>query len=196
MLPQKKKRLVIGISGASGAPIAVKLLNSLKCLPDWESHLVVSQEAKRTIKLETPYSYDEVLAFADKTYEVEDIAASIASGTFQTEGMIVVPCSMKTLAGIASGFSDNLLLRTADVAIKESRKLILIVRESPFSAVHLKNMLELARLGVIIMPAMMSFYNSPHTIEDMIQSVVGKALDRFGIEIEEFKRWGEQNGQL
>ena len=135
-----KQRLVIGISGASGAPIAIELLNQLRTLTDIETHLIISYGAQLTIEQETTYSLDDVKALADVTYNNSEIGASIASGSFRTMGMIIVPCSMKTLAGITSGYSDNLLLRSADVTLKERRKLILVPRECPLSTIHLKNL--------------------------------------------------------
>lgn len=191
MLSQNKKRLVVGISGASGAPIAVELLRALRKTPLWESHLVISDGAKRTIETEAHCRVEDILALSDCTYEFGNIGAAIASGTFRTEGMVIAPCSMKTLAGIANGYSENLLLRAADVTIKEGRKLVLVVRETPLSAVHLKNMLFLAQIGVVILPAVLSYYSSPRSVEDMTRQIVGKALDRFGVESEGFGRWGE-----
>ena len=128
---------------------------------------------------------------AHKVYDIKDIGASIASGTYKTEGMIVVPCSMKTVSGIACGYSDNLLLRAADVTIKERRNLVVVARECPFSQIHLKNMLYLAELGAIIMPPMVTYYNNPVSFDDMNRHIIGKILDRFGIEISGFNRWGE-----
>jgi 4-hydroxy-3-polyprenylbenzoate decarboxylase len=183
------KRLVIGISGASGASIGLALLRILRDLPGWESHLVVTRGGEQTISLEANGTIEDAAGLAGKFYDCGNIGAAIASGTFSTVGMIVAPCSMKTLAGIASGYSDNLLLRAADVTIKESRPLVLVVRESPLSAIHLKNMLELARIGVVILPAMLSYYNEPVSIDDMTRHVAAKALDRFGVETTGFKRW-------
>jgi polyprenyl P-hydroxybenzoate/phenylacrylic acid decarboxylase-like protein len=183
------KRLIVGISGASGAQIGTALLRVLKDIPDWETHLVISGGGERTIEIETSDTVESVSALADKFYRSDDIGATIASGTFRTAGMVVAPCSMKTLAGISGGYSENLLLRAADVTIKEGRTLVLIVRESPLSAIHLKNMLELARIGVVIMPAMVSYYNEPAGVEDMTRHIAAKTLDRFGIDMEGFKRW-------
>ncbi|MBP2656534.1 MAG: aromatic acid decarboxylase [Firmicutes bacterium] len=183
------KRLVIGMSGASGVPIAVGLLKEMKKRPDWETHLVITSGAQKTIEQETPLSRVEIEALVTKCYSMDDIGASIASGTFQTEGMVVVPCSMKTVSGIANGFSQNLLLRAADVTIKEGRKLVLVARETPLSPIHLDNMLALARLGVRILPPMLTYYNKPASIEDMTRHIVGKITDAFRIETEEFQRW-------
>jgi 4-hydroxy-3-polyprenylbenzoate decarboxylase len=183
------KRLVIGMSGASGIPIAVGLLKEMKQRPDWETHLVITNGAQKTIEQETQLSGIEIEALATKCYSLNDIGASIASGTFQTEGMVVVPCSMKTISGIANGFSQNLLLRAADVTLKEGRKLVLVARESPLSPIHLANMLTLARLGVRILPPMLTYYNKPTTIDDMTKHIVGKITDAFQLEMTGFQRW-------
>lgn len=186
---EKVKRLVVGISGASGAVLAIRLLKELQSLKDWETHLVISSGAKRTIKEEVPESIDEVKELATFVHDLEDVGASIASGTFKTEGMVVIPCSMKTLAGIANGYSDNLLLRAADVTMKERRSLVLVARETPLSRIHLQNMAMLASFGVTLMPPMMTFYNHPLTIEDMQTHIVGKVLNEFGVETRNFHRW-------
>jgi 4-hydroxy-3-polyprenylbenzoate decarboxylase len=186
-----KKRLVIGMSGASGASLGIQMLEILKEHPEWETHLVISKGAEETILQETNYKPTDVMALADKCYNIKDIGASIASGTFKTDGMIIVPCSMKTVAGIASGYSDNLLLRAADVTIKERRNLIVVARESPLSTIHLRNMLSLSELGVVIMPPMITYYNKPTSMDDLNRHIIGKILDRFGIEVNGFNRWGE-----
>lgn len=183
------KRLVIGISGASGMPIAIGLLKAMKELEDWTTCLVISSGGEKTIEMETAYTVAEVKALADEVYDNWNIGASIASGTFKTEGMVVVPCSMKTVAGIANGYSDNLLLRAADVVLKERRKLVLVARETPFNTIHLKNMLSLSQMGTIIMPPMQTYYNKPETIDDMVNHMIGKILDVFHIEYSNFKRW-------
>lgn len=183
------KRLVIGISGASGMPIAIGVLKALRQLEDWTSCLVISGGGEKTIQMETDYSIEEVKALADEVYDIGNIGASIASGTFQTEGMVVVPCSMKTLAGIANGYSDNLLLRAADVTLKERRKLTLVARETPFNTIHLRNMLTLSQMGAILLPPMQTFYNHPESVEDMVNHIVGKILDVYGIDYHAFRRW-------
>ncbi len=185
------KRILIGMSGASGAILGIDLLRAIQLYPGYESHLVISQGAEKTILHETKYTFQEVLAMADVAYPIENIGASIASGTFRAEGMVVVPCSMKTLAGIACGYSDNLLLRAADVTIKEKRKLILVARESPLSPIHLKNMCTLSDYGATIMPPMLTYYNKPASIEDMNRHIIGKILNCFGLEVAGFNRWGE-----
>ena len=186
-----KKRLVVGISGASGAILGIEVLKLLKDNPEWESHLVISKGGEMTINDETGYTLEEVIALADKAYDIKNIGESIASGTFKAEGMVIVPCSMKTIAGIACGYSDNLLLRAADVTIKEGRKLVLAAREAPLSTIHLRNMLTLAEAGVIIIPPMVTYYSKPLTLEEMNRQIAGRLLDKFGIEISGFKRWGE-----
>lgn len=185
------KRLVVAMSGASGAQLGIELLKTMQDFPHWETHLVVSKGAERTIEQETKFTSDEVKELATKVYPVEDIGASIASGTFKTEGMVIIPCSMKTLAGVATGYSDNLVLRAADVTIKERRNLVLVARESPLSPIHLKNMLYLAELGATILPPMLTYYNHPVGVEDLTRHIIGKALNIFDIDIKGFKRWGE-----
>ena len=184
-----KNRLVIGLSGASGAPLAVKLLSVLRSLDESESHVVITRGFTETLTVETNTSVSELYDLSDKVYDNSAIGASIASGTFKTLGMIVVPCSMKTLAGIAHGYSENLLLRAADVTIKERRKLVLVARETPLNPIHLENMLALSRLGVVIMPPMLSYYNRPESIDDMSHHIVCKILDVFNIEPPMFRRW-------
>ncbi len=187
------KRLVVGISGASGAALAITLLKKMKAVPGWETHVVISSGAAKTIEHETPYTVEEVAALATKSHALENVGASIASGTFKTEGMVVVPCSMKTLAGVASGFSHNLLLRAADVTLKERRKLVLVARESPLSRIHLHNLSVASEAGAIILPPVLTFYTKPATIQDMTDHIVGKILDVFGIEMANFRRWGEHS---
>ncbi|MCD7980705.1 MAG: UbiX family flavin prenyltransferase [Clostridiales bacterium] len=183
------KRLIIGISGASGIPIAVSVLRALHELPDWTSCLVISKGGERTIEMETDFTVDEIAALADEIYDNTNVGASIASGTYRTEGMIVVPCSMKTVSGIANGYSDTLLLRAADVVIKERRRLLLVARETPLSTIHLRNMLTLSQMGVIIMPPMQTYYNHPESVSDMTDHMTGKILDVFGIDYSRFRRW-------
>ena len=187
----QKKRIIVGVSGASGMPVAIALLETLRSFPDWETHLILSKDAERTLRCETELTSDALRSLALCSHAPEDSGATVASGTFRTEGMIVVPCSMKSLAGIACGYADNLLLRAADVCLKERRPLVLAVRETPLHAVHLANMQRLARMGTVIMPLMMSFYSRPHCIEDMTRHMVGKLLDVFGLSMPGFRRWGE-----
>lgn len=187
-----KTRFVIGISGASGVPIAVEVLRQLH-RPEIETHLVYTRGAEITLGQETSFSREELNAMADVVYDNSNIGAAIASGTFCTAGMIVVPCSMKTVAGIVSGYSDNLLLRAADVTIKERRKLVLVARETPLSTIHLRNLYELSRMGAVIIPPVLSYYNHPDSVEACTAHIAGKVLDQFGIEAEHFCRWGEED---
>lgn len=190
---KNKKRLVIGMSGASGVVLGIEVLKALSENPEYETHLIISRGAEETILQETDYKVGQVMELAHKVYDIKNIGASIASGSFKTEGMIIVPCSMKTAAGIACGYSDNLLLRAADVTIKEKRKLIIVARESPLSTIHLRNMLTLAEAGAIILPPMLAYYNKPMNLDDMNRHIVGKILDKFDIEVSGFNRWGEIN---
>lgn len=183
------RKIVVGISGASGIPVAVEVLRLLKEQKEVETHLVISQSGRVTIKYESDWSVEYIESMADVVYSNDAIGSTIASGSFQTEGMVVVPCSMKTVAGIASGYSDSLLLRAADVILKERRKLVLMVRECPLNSIHLRNMKTLCDIGVDIYPLVMTFYNKPKTIEDMVHHLACKCLERFGIEPPEYKRW-------
>lgn len=184
-----KDRIIVGVSGASGVVMAVELLKQLEKHSSVETHLVYSKAAQMTLGLETDYKIEEMHALANVVYNNNNIGASIASGSFKTKGMIILPCSMKTVAGIACGYSDSLLLRAADVVLKERRKLILGVRECPFSTLHLENMHKLSSMGAVVMPLMLSFYNQPDSLEACIKHIIGKILDQFDIEGEEFIRW-------
>ena len=175
-------RLIVGITGATGAPFGVRLLELLRDLPDVETHLVMSRWARTTIELETPYTAREVAALADVHHGSGDQAASISSGSFRTDGMIIAPCSMKTLAGIRTGYADGLVGRAADVVLKERRKLVLVPRETPLSEIHLENMLALTRMGAVMVPPMPAFYNHPQCVGDIIDHVAMRVLDQFGIE--------------
>jgi len=188
-----KKKIIVGISGASGAILGIQLLEIMKEHPEWETHLVMSKGAEFTIAHETVYTFKQVKSLADKVYNIENIGDSIASGSFQTEGMIIIPCSMKTVAGIACGYSDNLLLRAADVTLKERRKLVIVARESPMSTIHLRNMLTLAEAGAYIMPPVATYYHKPLSLEEMNLNIIGKILDKFGIEVTGYQRWGEDS---
>ncbi len=184
-------RLVVGISGASGAILGIELLQAMRHHPDWETHLVVSNGGRRTLALETDWSMDAVKALATRFHPIEDVGALVASGTFKTRGMVVVPCSMKTVAGVATGYSDNLLLRAADVVLKERRRLVLVARETPLSPVHLRNLQACSDLGAVILPPMLTFYNKPQAIQDMTRHIIGKIMDVFDLELPDFKRWGD-----
>ncbi|WP_378730758.1 non-oxidative hydroxyarylic acid decarboxylases subunit B [Nocardia brasiliensis] len=182
-------RIVVGMTGATGAPLAVALLNALRRMEDVETHLVISKWARATIGLETALSVKEVAALADVVYQPGDQAAPISSGSFHTDGMVIVPCSMKTLAGIRVGYADGLLGRAADVMLKERRRLVLVPRESPLSEIHLDNMLALSRMGVRIVPPMPAFYNHPHTIDDLVDHAVARVLDQFGLTYDKAEPW-------
>ncbi|EDU4940905.1 UbiX family flavin prenyltransferase [Salmonella enterica subsp. arizonae] len=182
-------RLIVGMTGATGAPLGVVLLQALRTIPNVETHLVMSKWAKTTIELETPYTSMEVAALADYCHSPADQAATISSGSFRTDGMIIIPCSMKTLAGIRSGYAEGLVGRAADVVLKEGRKLVLVPREMPLSTIHLENMLTLSHMGVAIVPPMPAFYNLPQTVDDIIQHIVARVLDQFGLEHTCARRW-------
>lgn len=184
-----KKRLVVGISGGSGIPLATELFSQLQKIEEIETHLVYTRGAEITAAQESELSMGEICALADVVYDNKDIGAAIASGTYRTAGMVVVPCSMKTVAGIHSGYTDNLLLRAADVTLKERRKLILVARECPFNTIHLRNLYELSQMSVEILPPMLTYYNHPQTVADCTRHIVGKILDRFDVEGEDFRRW-------
>ncbi|WP_294159155.1 UbiX family flavin prenyltransferase [uncultured Selenomonas sp.] len=184
-----KRRLVVGISGASGAELGLRLLEILRAQPGLETHLVLTPGAEETLRRETVHTADEVRALADVCYDARDLGAAIASGTFRTAGMIVAPCSMKTLAGIVTGYSENLLLRAADVTLKEARPLVLLPRETPLSRIHLRNLLAASEAGCTIVPPMLSFYAGADTLEKQIDHVLGKALRFVGVEFEGFREW-------
>ncbi len=185
----EKKRLVVGISGASGASLALNLLQTMQTIPDWEVDLVVSGGAERTLEHELGLGLADLDSFADHVHPIDDIGASIASGTYKTQGMVVIPCAMKTLAGVAHGYSDNLLLRAADVTMKERRTLVLVTRETPLSLIHLQNMTTMASFGAVVLPPMLTYYNHPETLKDMNDHIVGKVLNEFGVEHRRFRRW-------
>lgn len=183
-------RLIVGISGGSGAIYAVRLLQVLRQL-GIETHLVVSRMGEQVAAHECGITRDGLAGLAEHSYDNGDLFAATASGTFKTDGMVIVPCSMKTLAAVASGYADSLLTRSADVILKEGRKLVIVPRETPFNQIHLENMLRLSKMGVTVMPACPGFYNHPETIEDIVDALVGKMLDAFGIEHSLVPRWGE-----
>lgn len=181
-------RVLVGITGASGAIYGITILKHLQQC-DVETHLIISGWAYRTIQLETDYTPQQIASMAYRCYEAGDMAAVISSGSFNHQGMVIAPCSMKTLAAIACGYSDNLVARSADVTIKEGRKLVLLPRETPFSPIHLENMLKLARIGVVIMPPVPAFYHRPETLEDLLTQTAGRVLDLLGIDNDLFPRW-------
>jgi len=175
------KRIVVGLSGASGAIYGIRLLELLRALPDVETHLVVSDAAKRTIVEETDWPVKDVEALAARRYDNKDIGATIASGSFKTDGMVIVPCSIKTAASVAHCLADNLLTRAADVTLKEGRPLILAVRETPLHLGHLRVLTALAEMGAVILPPMPAFYNRPKQIEDLVDHTLARVLDRLGL---------------
>lgn len=181
--------VIVAITGATGSIYGITLLEELKRL-NIETHLILSRWAEENILMETGYTPEQVRKLATNNYHDEEMSAPIASGSFLYRGMVVAPCSMKTLAAIATGLADNLVARSADVCIKEGRKLILMPRETPLSPIHLENMLKLSRLGVTIMPPVPSFYQHPKTITDLVKQTVGRVLDLLGIENHLVKRWG------
>jgi flavin prenyltransferase len=182
------RRLIVGMTGSTGAVFGIRLLEALKHA-DVESHLVISKWAQRTIEHETRYTVEQVRSLATVVHSQGDMGASISSGSFITEGMVVIPCSMRTLAGIANGYGEHLVHRAADVILKERRKLVLVARETPLSQVHLENMLKLARMGVVMLPPMPAFYNHPQTVDDLVDHIVARVLDQFGIAAPFAKRW-------
>jgi len=182
--------VLVAITGASGVDLAVILLRQLK-KKGLKTELIITKIAEKIITIETDYKLDEIIELSDKYYDVDDLTAGPASGSYKNNIMVIIPCSMKTLAAIANGYADNLITRAADVIIKERRKLILVVRESPFSAIHLENMLKLSRLGVIIAPPVPSYYIKPKSIKDLNEYFVGRILDHIGVE-SDIKRWGDK----
>ncbi len=186
-----KKRLVLGISGASGVILGIRALEILRQIEEIETHLVISPAAKLTITEETDWAPKDILDLADVAHNYNDVGASIASGSFATIGMIVLPCSIKTLSAIANSYADNLLVRAADVTLKEGRPLILAVRETPLHRGHLRLMDQAAESGAVIFPPMPAFYAKPQTIDDMVDNLVGRLLARIGIENDQYFKWKE-----
>jgi 4-hydroxy-3-polyprenylbenzoate decarboxylase len=184
----ERPRIIVGISGATGAVLGVRLLEALKKLRV-DTHLVVSRWGVQTLLHETPYSLEQVQRLATRHYSPQDAGATIASGSFLTKGMAVCPCSVRSLAAIASGNGDNLLHRAADVVLKERRKLVLVVREAPLSDIHLENMLKLSRMGAVIFPPVLAFYTRPQTVEDIVDHTVLRILDQFDLHLPSAKRW-------
>lgn len=185
-----RKRIIVAMTGATGAIIGIKLLIALRKL-NVETHLIISPWAEATIKYETDYTPANVRALADRYYSSHDQAAPVSSGSFHADGMIITPCSMKTLAAVSSGYCDDLISRAADVMLKERRRLVLAVRETPLSEIHCRNMLEVTRAGAIICPAMPAFYTRPASIDDMLDQMVGRMIDLFGLDTGDFPRWND-----
>jgi 4-hydroxy-3-polyprenylbenzoate decarboxylase len=186
-------KIIIGINGASGVIYGIRLLKVLSGVKGIETHLIISTAGEQTIEIETGFKANEVRELAKYSYKVDDLAAPLASGSFLREGMIIAPCSMKTLSALAHSYTDNLLTRAADVTLKERGKLLLLLRETPLHLGHLRNMVSVAEMGGIIMPPVPAFYHKPHTIQDIVDHTVGKALDLFSIEHSLFTRWSGAN---
>jgi 4-hydroxy-3-polyprenylbenzoate decarboxylase len=187
-----KRRLIIGVTGASGVIYGIRTLEHLRAVEDVETHLVLSDGARINVRLETGYTIPAVEELADVVYRPDNLAAAIASGSFKTDGMIVIPCSVKTLSAIVHSYADNLLSRAADVCLKEKRKLALVVRETPLHKGHLELMAKADELGALVAPPMPAFYHRPKTIEDLIDQTVGKVFDYFDLDHRLFRRWGEK----
>ena len=184
-------RLIVGITGSTGATYGLRILEVLRDA-GVKTHLIMSEWGEKCIAMETGHNAEYARSLATTHSDEKNMASSVSSGTHRTDGMIVAPCSMKTLSAIANGYDDTLVARAAGVTIKESRKLVLVARETPLSAIHLENMLKLARIGVVILPPVTEFYTSPRTIEDVVNHGVGKCLDQFGIEHSLYRRWGAE----
>lgn len=184
-----KRRLVIGITGASGAILGIRTLEILRDISDIETHLIISQAAEKTISLESDRTLQEVFSLADIQYSNQDIESTIASGSFKTIGMIIIPCSIKCLSAVANSYANDLISRAADVTLKEGRTLILVLRETPFHIGHIRLMDLAAKAGSIIFPPIPSFYNRPKTIDDLVDHFIGRVLDRFGIENDSYQPW-------
>jgi 4-hydroxy-3-polyprenylbenzoate decarboxylase len=191
------KKIIVGITGASGVIYGIRLLEVLRAVADVETHLVMSSAAGITMSLETPYTPEQVVAMADVHYRFMDIAAAISSGSFRTDGMVVIPCSMKTLAGIAHSFSDNLLLRAADVVLKERRRLVIVPRETPLHLGHLRLMVQVTEMGAIVAPPMPAFYHKPQAVQAIVDQTVNRVLDLLDIALPEdlFDRWQGAKGE-
>ncbi len=183
------RRIVIGVTGASGSAYAFAALRALRARGDYEVHLVATRQAQQTIALETGATVDDLEALANVVHRDENLAASISSGSYLTDGMLVIPCSMKSAAAISLSLNGNLLVRAADVCLKEKRRVVLVVRETPLHLGHLRTLAQLAEIGAVILPPIPAMYAKPQTVDDIIAHTVGKALDQFGIENDLFKRW-------
>ena len=186
-------KIIVAITGATGAIYGVRILQRLR-EAGAETHLVISRWGARTLLHETPYSREQVEALATVNYAPGNMGAAISSGSFRTDGMVIAPCSAKTLAAIAHGFGENLVHRAADVVLKERRKLVLVVREAPLSDIHLENMLKLSRMGSVVLPPMPAFYNHPRTVDDVVEHTVSRVLDQFGLDVSGVERWSGEMG--
>jgi 4-hydroxy-3-polyprenylbenzoate decarboxylase len=186
-------KIIVAITGATGAIYGVRILQRLR-EAGAETHLVISRWGARTLLHETPFSREQVESLASVTYAPADMGAAISSGSFRTDGMVIAPCSAKTLAAVAHGFGENLVHRAADVVLKERRRLVLVVREAPLSDIHLENMLKLSRMGAVVLPPMPAFYNHPRTVDDVVDHTVSRVLDQFGLETSGAERWTGEMG--
>jgi 4-hydroxy-3-polyprenylbenzoate decarboxylase len=186
------RRLIVGISGATGAIYGVRMLEVLSRLKDFETHLVMSRAAKMTIQVETAYAVKDVEALASVVHDINNVGASISSGSFRTEGMVIAPCSMKSMGGIAHSIGGDLLVRAADVILKERKKLVLVARETPLHLGHLESMVALTRMGAVIFPPVPAFYHRPKTLDDVINQTVTRILDQFDIDVTLFERWSDE----
>ena len=186
------RRLIVGLSGATGAIYGIRILQFLSKVKDVETHLVLTRAAKMTIQVETPHSIKEVESMADVVYDINNIGASIASGSFRTEGMVIAPCSMKSMGGIALSVGGDLLVRAADVILKERKRLVLVARETPLHLGHLESMVSLTRMGAVIFPPVPAFYHRPKTLDDIINQTCGRILDQFDFDLNLFERWSDK----
>ena len=187
------RRLIVGLSGATGSIFGIRILQVLQPIPDIETHMVMSKAAKMTLQVETPHSVKDVEDMADVVHDINNIGASIASGSFRTAGMVIAPCSMKSMGGIVLSVGGDLLVRASDVILKERKKLVLVVRETPLHLGHLESMAQLTRMGAVIFPPVPAFYHRPKTLDDVINQTVARILDQFEIETDMFSRWNEES---
>ena len=187
------RRLIVGMSGATGSIFGIRILQVLAPIQDIETHLVMSKAAKMTLQVETPHSVKEVEEMADVAHDINNVGASIASGSFRTAGMVIAPCSMKSMGGIVLSVGGDLLVRAADVVLKERRKLVLVARETPLHLGHLESMATLTRMGAVVFPPVPAFYHRPKTLDDVIDQTVARILDQFEVETDMFKRWNEES---
>lgn len=186
------RKLIVGISGATGAIYGVRMLEILAGIKDVETHLVLTRAAKMTIEVETPHTIKAVEALADFVHDINNVGASISSGSFRTEGMVIAPCSMKSMGGIAHSVGGDLLVRAADVVLKERKRLVLLVRETPLHLGHLESMVALTRMGAVIFPPVPAFYHRPKTLDEVVNQTITRVLDQFGIDVGLFERWSDE----
>ena len=187
-------RLIVAITGATGVQMGYRLLQALDTFDDVETHLIISEGAKVVFQLETGVRLEDVCALADHVHDAGNLGATIASGSFKTDGMVIIPCSMKTLSAISNGYADNLISRSADVCLKENRRLVLVPREMPLNKIHCRNLLTAAEAGCTIVPPMLTFYSNSSTVEDQVDHVIGKVLMQFGLDYDKFEAWEGNEG--